>query len=73
MEQTLQNSRSMQLPGMEALLTASKKQSDILGDVIKILELGQETQKKILVVMQNTNRIVNGCFLNNSGTSATSS
>ncbi|KAI5816856.1 hypothetical protein BZA77DRAFT_343876 [Pyronema omphalodes] len=62
MEQNIQNFRSMQLPGIEALLTASKKQSDIFGHVIETLGLVKETQQKILAVTQDTNRIANGCF-----------
>ncbi|CCX31727.1 Similar to Putative ankyrin repeat protein RBE_0317; acc. no. Q1RJR6 [Pyronema omphalodes CBS 100304] len=65
LEQTLQSFKAMQLP-IEELLTASKKQSDIFGHVIEILELGRdsrETQKKMLAVVQNTNGIANGCFL----------
>ncbi|KAI5818441.1 hypothetical protein BZA77DRAFT_342841 [Pyronema omphalodes] len=58
MKQTLESFGSMQFPGMESLLTESKKQMDFLGDVIKTLELGQETQQKILVVTQDTNRIL---------------
>jgi hypothetical protein len=62
LEQTLQSFKSMQLP-IEQLLTASKQQSEVFGNVIETLKLGRETQKKILAAVQNTNRIANGCFL----------
>ncbi|KAI5816223.1 hypothetical protein BZA77DRAFT_293625 [Pyronema omphalodes] len=58
MEQTLESFRLMQLPGIDELLTASKQQTEILGDVIKILELGQQTQ-------ENANIMATGYFPTN--------
>ncbi|KAI5816100.1 hypothetical protein BZA77DRAFT_387813 [Pyronema omphalodes] len=62
LQKALQNHRSVQ-SGIEALLTASKDQSDVLGVMTKMLQQGQETQKDILAATKNTNRITNGCLL----------
>ncbi|KAI5816099.1 hypothetical protein BZA77DRAFT_313607 [Pyronema omphalodes] len=46
-EQALDDYRSLQLPGIEALLAASKKRVDIREDVTKMLELSREKRQNV--------------------------